>query len=50
VVSPDESTSNIVAESDLGVDLAIDDDTQLGLNIAHFFTDRRYIEVLAATP
>ncbi|PLW82456.1 outer membrane protein OmpW [Kineobactrum sediminis] len=49
-VSPDESTSNIVVGSDLGVDLAIDNDTQLGLNIAYFFTDKLNIEVLAATP
>lgn len=50
MVSPDESTSNIVVGSDLGVDLAIDDNTQLGLNIAYFFTDKLNIEVLAATP
>lgn len=50
-VSPNESSSNIiVGGSDLGVDLTVDDNTQLGLNIAYFLTDRINIEVLAATP
>ncbi len=49
-VSPDESSSNIVVGSDLGVSLTVDDDTQLGLNFAYFFTDRLNVEVLAATP
>ncbi|MCR9184288.1 MAG: outer membrane beta-barrel protein [Halieaceae bacterium] len=49
-VSPDDSSSNIFVGSDLGVDLSVGDDTQLGLNIAYFVTDRLNIEVLAATP
>lgn len=49
-VSPDDSSSNIFVGSDLGVDLSVGDDTQLGLNIAYFITDRLNIEVLAATP
>lgn len=49
-VSPDESSSNIVVGSDLGVGLTIDDNTQLGLNFAYFFSDRLNVEVLAATP
>lgn len=50
-VSPNDSTSNInVDGSDLGVDLSVGDDTQLGLNFAYFLTDRINIEVLAATP
>jgi outer membrane protein len=50
-VSPDESSSNIfVGGADLGVDLAVDSNTQLGLNFAYFFTDNMSVEVLAATP
>ena len=50
-VAPDESTSNIVAGgNDLGVALHIDNDTQLGLNVAYFITDNINIELLAATP
>jgi outer membrane protein len=33
-VNPDESSSNIVVGSDLGVNLTAGNDTQLGLNIA----------------
>lgn len=50
-VSPNESSSNIVVGgTDLGVDLSVNDNTQLGLNIAYFVTDKINIEVLAATP
>lgn len=50
-VAPDESTSTIlVGDSDLGVDLTIGNNTQLGLNIAWFFTDHFNLELLAATP
>ncbi|RUP83682.1 outer membrane protein OmpW [Alteromonas sp. KS69] len=50
-VAPDESTSNIIAGgSDLGVALTIDNDTQLGLNVAYFITDNINVELLAATP
>lgn len=49
-VVPDESSSNIIVGSDLGVNLTVGNDTQLGLNIAYFVTDRINIEVLAATP
>lgn len=49
-VSPDDSSSNIFVGSDLGFNLSVGDDTQLGLNIAYFVTDRLNIEVLAATP
>lgn len=50
-VAPDESASNITAGgSDLGVSLTIDNNTQLGLNIAYFVTDNINIELLAATP
>jgi outer membrane protein len=50
-VSPSESSTNInVGGTDLGVDLAVDNNTQLGLTFAYFVTDRINIEVLAATP
>lgn len=49
-VSPDESSSNIFVGSDLGVNVSVDNDTQLGLNLAYFITDKINIEVLAATP
>ena len=50
-VSPDESSSNIFAGgSDLGVALKVDNNTQLGINVAYFITDNINIEVLAATP
>jgi len=50
-VSPNESSTNInVGATDLGVDLAVDNNTQLGLTFAYFLTDRINIEVLAATP
>ncbi|MGQ8367032.1 OmpW family outer membrane protein [Glaciecola sp. 1036] len=56
-VAPDASSSNIlVGGADFalggatvgGVD--VDNNTQLGLNIAYFFTDNINVEVLAATP
>ena len=44
-VAPDESTSNIVAGgNDLGVALNIDNDTQLGLNVAYFITDNNLVK------
>lgn len=50
-VAPDESSSNIFAGgSDLGVALSIDNNTQLGLNVAYFLTDNINVELLAATP
>lgn len=50
-VAPDESSSNILAGgADLGVALTVDNNTQLGLNVAYFVTDKINIELLAATP
>lgn len=50
-VAPDESSSNIfVGGGDLGFGLNVDNNTQLGLNFAYFFTDNWNVEVLAATP
>jgi outer membrane protein len=49
-VAPNDSSSNIVVGSDLGVNVAVDNNTQLGLNVAYFLTDNINVEVLAATP
>ena len=50
-VSPDDSSSNItVGGNDIGTEVTVDDDTQLGLNIAYFLYDKVAIELLAATP
>nr|WP_136250668.1 OmpW family outer membrane protein [Ningiella ruwaisensis] len=57
-VAPDESSSPILAGgADLGqalnlgsLEVGVDNNTQLGLNIAYFFTDNINVEVLAATP
>lgn len=50
-VAPDDSASNIVVGgADLGVSLGVDNNTQLGLNVAYFVTDNINVEVLAATP
>jgi len=50
-VAPNDDTSNILAGgTDLGVDLSIGNNTQLGLNVAYFVTDNINIELLAATP
>ncbi|MEC7691271.1 MAG: OmpW family outer membrane protein [Pseudomonadota bacterium] len=50
-VAPDDETSTIIAGgADLGVDLSVDNDAQLGLNVAYFITDNINIELLAATP
>ena len=50
-VAPDESSSNIIAGgTDLGVALTVDNNTQLGINVAYFVTNNINIELLAATP
>lgn len=50
-VAPDESSSNVFAGgTDTGLTLNVDNNTQLGLNFAYFFTDKWNVEVLAATP
>lgn len=51
LVSPDDASSNIIAgDTDLGLGVAVDSNTQIGLNVAYFLTDRINIELLAATP
>ena len=47
-VDPDSSNGNIAALSNAKVE--VDDDTQLGLNVAYFVTDNVAVELLAATP
>ncbi len=49
-VAPDDSSTNIMAGSDLGLGVTVDSNTQLGLNIAYFVTDKWNVELLAATP
>lgn len=51
IVAPDEDSSNVnVGGADLGMGVAVDNSTQLGLNIAYFFAPKWSVEVLAATP
>lgn len=49
-VAPDDSSTNIMAGSDLGLGVKVDSNTQLGLNVAYFVTDKWNVELLAATP
>lgn len=49
-VQPEDSSTNIIAGSDLGVGIGVDGNTQVGLNLAYFITDRINVEILAATP
>ena len=49
-VVPDDSSTNIMAGSDLGLGVKVDSNTQLGLNVAYFVTDKWNVELLAATP
>jgi outer membrane protein len=52
-VAPDDSSSPVLVGGDasvLNTRLAIDNNVQLGLNIAYFVTDNINVELLAATP
>jgi outer membrane protein len=52
-VAPDDSSSPVLVGGDasvLNTRLSIDNNTQLGLNIAYFITDKINVELLAATP
>ncbi|RDV24750.1 outer membrane protein OmpW [Alteromonas aestuariivivens] len=50
-VAPDDETSNILLDdADLGIGLTVGADTQLGINVAYFISDRLNVELLAATP
>ncbi len=50
-VAPDESSSNVFVDgSDLGVGVNVNNNTQLGLNVAYFVTPNWAVELLAATP
>lgn len=49
--NPNDSSSNIIVGGvDLGVDIDVGNDTQLGLTLAYFLTDKISIEILASTP
>lgn len=51
MVAPDKSSSSIKAGSaDLGGNVSVDNNTQLGLNFAYMVTDHWAVELLAATP
>lgn len=51
LVAPDESNSGIKASgTDLGGDVSVDNNTQLGLNFAYMVADHWALELLAATP
>ncbi|MCV2885664.1 outer membrane beta-barrel protein [Aestuariibacter sp. AA17] len=50
-VAPDDSSSNVfVGGADLGIGVSVDNNTQLGLNLAYFVSDNVSVELLAATP
>lgn len=50
-VAPDESDSGIKAGgTNLGGDVSVDNNTQLGLNFAYMVADHWALELLAATP
>ncbi len=50
-VAPDDSSTNVMVDSaDLGVGVNVGSNTQLGLNVAYFFTPNWNVELLAATP
>ncbi|MGV3001119.1 OmpW/AlkL family protein [Vibrio sp. E150_018] len=51
LVAPDESNSGIKAGgTNLGGDVSVDNNTQLGLNFAYMMRDHWALELLAATP
>ncbi len=50
-VNPHDSSSNVfVAGADLGVGVSVDNNAQLGLNVAYFLDSNWAVELLAATP
>lgn len=50
-VNPDDESGNVfVAGGDLGVGVSVDNNAQLGLNLAYFLNKNWAVEVLAATP
>lgn len=57
MVAPDDASSNILVGGDnfaiagaVVGGVSVDDNTQIGLNVAYFLTDNWNVEVLAATP
>jgi outer membrane protein len=50
-VNPDDSSSNVVVGgADLGIGVNVDNNAQLGLNVAYFLSENWAVELLAATP
>lgn len=50
-VNPDDASSNLFVDGgDLGLGITIEDNSQLGINVAYFITDNINVELLAATP
>lgn len=50
-VNPDDSSGNVfVAGGDLGIGVGVDNNAQMGLNLAYFLNENWAIELLAATP
>lgn len=50
-VNPDADSSNVfVGGADLGIGVDVDNNAQLGLNVAYFVNESWAIELLAATP
>ncbi|PCK03410.1 MAG: outer membrane protein OmpW [Alteromonadaceae bacterium] len=52
-VSPDESSGNVIVNDlggNTGMQVSVDDSTQLGLNFVYFINQHLAIELLAATP
>lgn len=50
-VNPSESSDNVfVGGGDLGIGVNVDNNAQLGLNVAYFLNESWAIELLAATP
>src|SRR5690554_4639122 len=51
-VTTGENTSGVVVDrtSDLGGEATLDNNTQLGLNLAYMLTDKVAVELLGATP
>jgi outer membrane protein len=51
MVDPDSNKANVMLDgADSGLDVSVDDNTQLGLNFVYFYNENWAVEVLAATP
>lgn len=51
MVDPDSGKSDVYLDgANSGLEVSVDDNTQLGLNFVYFYTDNIAVELLAATP